>query len=301
MSISNKYSSNTGIVGVIGHPIKQTLSPLMHNHSFELTGQDYIYLPFDVPLSNLKEALKAMLTLNIKGFNVTLPLKEKIGQYLNDVSEEASVIGAVNTVVNESGVLHGYNTDVYGIIETLNPYHEELAGSIVTVIGGGGAARSVIYALIRHFQAGSINIVNRTAQKAESLKDYFSDKMLYTNFKAYELVPPDLVDVFKNSKFVINTTSMGMFPDEDDSATEIAESFNDSQVVFDVIYNPLKTRFLEIAESRGAEIINGLKMFVEQGARAFELWTGEKMPVDVIYPLLEEKLISLKSGEISQQ
>jgi len=299
MSNPNKYSSNTGIVGVIGHPIKQTLSPLMHNYSFEAAGLDYVYLPFDVPVSNLKDALKGMIALNIKGFNVTLPLKEKIGSYLNDISEEASVIGAVNTVVNENGILHGYNTDVYGIIETLSPYHEELSGSIVTVIGGGGAARSVIYALIRHFQAGSINIVNRTGQKAESLKDYFTEKMLYNNFKAYDLVPPDLVDVFKNSRFIINTTSIGMYPDYEDSATQIVESFNDSQVVFDVIYNPLKTSFLKLAESRGAKTVNGLQMFVEQGARAFELWTGEKMPVESVYSLLEKKLAEIDASQIS--
>ncbi|GJQ61731.1 MAG: shikimate dehydrogenase [Melioribacteraceae bacterium] len=294
MHFSKKYSPAANIVGVIGHPIKQSLSPLMHNFAFESLESDYIYLPFDVPLSNLKDALKGMLALNIQGFNVTLPLKEKIGEYLHDISEEASVIGAVNTVVNENGTLRGYNTDVFGIIETLSPYQEELSGSIVTVIGGGGAARSVIYALIRHFKVASINIVNRTAQKAESLKDYFTEKMLFGEFKAYDLVPPDLVDVFKNSKFIINTTSIGMYPDYDDSATEIADSFNDSQVVFDVIYNPLKTRLLEIAEARGAVTINGLKMFVEQGARAFELWTGEKMPVDSVYDLLEKELLDMK-------
>ncbi len=286
---------NTKIVGVIGHPIRQSLSPFMHNTAFEIAGLDYIYLPFDVPPSNLKDALRGMVALNFSGFNVTLPLKENIADYLNEISEEAAVIGAVNTIVNENGSLHGYNTDVHGVVETLNDVAEEINGSIVTVIGSGGAARSVIYALIRNYSPKLINIVNRTAQKAESLTEYFIEKMLYEDFASYELVPPDLVDVFKNSKLIVNTTSIGMFPDADDSATEIIDSFHEGQIVFDVIYNPLKTRLLSLAESKGAKTINGLKMFLHQGARAFELWTDNKMPVDEILPRLEKKLLEKQS------
>ena len=213
MQLQNKFNHSTKIIGVIGHPIKHSYSPLMHNIAFELSGLNFIYLPFDVPVSSLKDALKGMTSLGIKGFNVTLPLKEKILPLLKDISEEASIIGAVNTVVNDDGTLRGYNTDVNGITESLNPYKDEITGSDVTVIGAGGAARSTIYSLIRNFKVNQINIVNRTEQTAESLKEYFSAKMLFTNFKAYSLVPPDLVDIFKSSKLVVNTTSMGMSPE----------------------------------------------------------------------------------------
>src|SRR4030042_703964 len=173
----NKFNHSTQIIGVIGHPIKHSFSPLMFNISFELSGLNYIYLPFDVPAQNLKSAVKGMIALGIKGFNITLPHKESIVQLLSDVSEEAGVIGAVNTVVNENGKLHGFNTDVHGVVETLNQYKDDISGSEVTVIGAGGAARSVIYSLIRHFKVNQVNIINRTAQTAESLKEDFSTQM----------------------------------------------------------------------------------------------------------------------------
>ncbi len=292
MQSLNKFNYNTKITGVIGHPIKHSFSPLIHNLSFELSGMDYIYLPFDVPVTNLKDALKGMVALGIKGFNVTIPHKEKILSFLKDVSEEANIIGAVNTVVNEDGTLHGYNTDVHGVIETLSPFKDELANSEVTVIGAGGAARSVIYALIRTFKIGKIKIVNRTEQTAETLKEYFKTKMLFENIKSFPLIPPDLVDVFNSSKLIVNTTSMGMTPEVDDAATTIPESFTKDQIVFDVVYNPIKTKLLSLAQSRGARIVTGLKMLIEQGAKSYELWTGEKMPVEKVYKAVESYLNS---------
>ncbi len=287
MQSINKFNHSTNVVGVIGHPIKHSYSPLMHNISFEMLNLNYIYLPFDVTLTNLKTALKGMVALGIKGVNVTLPLKEKIGQYLNEVSDEASVVGSVNTIVNEGGELHGYNTDVHGILETLLPFKDEIDDNTVTVIGSGGASRSVLYTLIKEFKPEKINLINRTKDKAESLKDYFSTKMLYESIYAYELLPPDLVDLFSKSKMIINSTSIGMFPDVDDSPTEIAESFHKDQVVFDLVYNPQKTKLLKLAEEQGAIAVNGLKMFVEQGAKAFELWTDEEMPKDKVYKTIQ--------------
>ncbi len=286
MQYQNKFNNNTQIIGVIGHPIKHSFSPLMHNISFDLLDLNYIYLPFDVPASNLKDALKGMVALGIKGLNVTLPHKEKIISLLKETSEEANIIGAVNTIVNEEGILHGYNTDVYGVVETLMPFKDEIAGKTVSVIGAGGAARSTIYALIRYFKAERINIINRTEQTAESLKEYFITKMLFNEIHSYELVPPDLVDVFRDSKLIINATSMGMFPEVDDSPTTIPESFTKDQIVFDLIYTPLQTKFLKLAASQGAITLNGLRMLVEQGSKAFELWTGQKMPIDQVYKAL---------------
>ncbi|MGD8780656.1 MAG: shikimate dehydrogenase [Ignavibacteria bacterium] len=290
MHYQNKLKKDTRIIGVLGHPIKQSYSPLMHNIAFELEGLDYIYLPFDVPTSNLKAALKGMIALGIKGMNVTVPHKEKVIDYLQDVSEEASIVGAVNTIVNENGVLQGYNTDVNGVLETLLPYKEKIADQDVAIIGAGGASRSVVFTLIRHFKVNKIILLNRTEQKAESLKEYFAARMMFDEFKVYELVPPDIIEVLRDSKLIINTTSMGMYPDMDDSATTIADSFSKDQIIFDVIYNPIKTKFLQIAESQGAEVIGGLKMFVEQGAKAYELWTGKVMPKDKIFKTLQAYL-----------
>jgi len=292
MQSQNKFNHSTKIIGIIGHPVKHSYSPLMQNIAFELTGQNYIYLPFDVPANSLKDALKGIVALGIKGLNVTLPLKEKILPLLKDVTEEANIVGAVNTVTNEDGILRGYNTDVTGVVESLNPFKDEIAGAKVSVIGAGGASRSVIYALIRNFKVGHINIINRTEQTAESLKEYFSAKMMFDNFKAFPLIPPDLVETFRDSKLIINTTSMGMYPEVDDSATTIKESFMKGQIVFDLVYNPVKTKLLKLAESQGSTIITGLKMLVEQGAKSYELWCGEKMPIEKVYRALESYLVS---------
>lgn len=289
MTYSDIINHTTKIVGIIGHPIKHSLSPMMHNLSFKSQGLNYIYLPFDIPTSALKESLKAANILGIKGLNVTLPHKERIIQYLDHVSEEASTVGAVNTIVNEGNQLFGYNTDINGIIASLDSYKDKLNKSTATVIGAGGAARSVIYSLIRHFKVDKINIINRTEERSEAIKDYFKDKMHFDNISTFELMAKENIEVYKTSTLIVNTTSLGMHPNLDDTPTDLIESFNSDQIVFDLVYNPLKTKFLQLAEQSGAIVINGLKMFVIQGARSFELWTGKTMDIDLMYSRLESE------------
>jgi len=282
MNILNQIDHETKIVGVIGHPIKHSLSPRMHNLTFSLQGLNFVYLPFDIPTSNLKLALKSFNTLGVKGLNVTLPHKEKILQHLDHVSEAAAAVGAVNTVVSESGLLHGYNTDVRGIVETLKPYKNKIAKSTVTIIGAGGAARSVIFSLLRYFKVDKINIVNRTQERSDTIKDYFKDKMHFRNIETYELMPIENTKIFQSSKLIVNTTTVGLYPNIEETPTDIADSFNSEQIVFDLIYNPIKTKFLELAESKDATIVNGLKMFVVQGAKSFEYWTGKTMDTEKV-------------------
>lgn len=286
MTSTNKFNHDTKIIGIIGHPIRHTYSPFMHNISFELLNLNYVYLPFDVPLNTLKLSVKGMVALGIKGFNVTVPLKEHILQFVRNVSEEAGIIGAVNTIVNDNGILSGYNTDVNGVLETLLPYKDEINGMDVSILGCGGAARAVIYTLIRHFKPRTINIINRTEQKAESLKEYFTTKMHFNAFRSFELFPPDLIGVMRDSKLIINSTSVGMHPNVDDAIFDMPAAFTKGQVVFDLVYNPIKTKLLKMASAEGATAIDGLTMLVHQGAKAFELWTGETMPVDKIMKAL---------------
>lgn len=280
--MKNLTHVNTKLLGLIGHPIKQSYSPFIHNSAFEFKKMEYIYLPFDVTKSNLKNAVKGMSILGMKGFNVTIPHKENILDMLDTISEEASIVGAVNTVVNDHGELNGYNTDVHGVTETLMPYKKDISGSVVSVAGAGGAARAVIYSLIRNFKPKKIFLVNRTEQKAESLKKYFSEKIKFDAFKTKELFPPDLVETFQSSKLIINATSVGMFPEYDDSITGLAESFTKDQIVFDLVYNPTKTKLLKLAQKQGAETVDGLSMLIFQAAKSFELWTGEEMPLEQV-------------------
>jgi len=285
--MKNSFHINTQLLGLIGHPIKHTFSPFIHNVAVELKKLNYIYLPFDVPPSNLRNAIKGMIALGIKGFNVTIPHKEAVLSYMNNVSDEASIIGSINTIVNDQGKLNGYNTDADGILNTLLPYKEKLNGENVSIVGAGGAARAVIYSLIRYFKPKKINLINRTEQRAESLKIYFRDKMKFDSFKICELFPPDLINVLKDSKLIVNATPVGMFPDSDDTITTLKESFKKNQIVFDLVYNPPQTKLLQLASSEGAVTLDGIKMLVHQAAKSFELWTGEILPIDELNKSLQ--------------
>ena len=283
----NAFHFDTKIIGIIGHPIKQSYSPFIHNVAIELKKLEYVYLPFDIPSSNLKSALRGMTALNIKGFNVTIPHKESAIQYMNSVSEEVSMIGSINTIVNDQGKLFGHNTDAYGIFETLLPFKDDISGNQVCVIGAGGSARAVIYTLIRHFKPKKLFIVNRNERRAENLKDYFSEKMKFSSIKTKELIPPTAFEVMRDSKLVINATPVGMHPNESDSITTSTDVFTKGQIVFDLVYNPQKTLLIKTAIRSGAKTINGLNMLVNQAAKSFELWTGVDFPKEDVQKSLQ--------------
>lgn len=284
--MQNSFYANTELIGLIGYPIKQSYSPFIHNVAAELTGTKIIYLPFEVHSSNLKNAVKGSVALGLKGFNITVPHKVKVVDYLNKLSEEAAVIGSVNTVVNELGKLIGYNTDVHGIYESLSSYKTQITGNDVCIIGTGGSARAVIYTLIRNFKPKKIFLVNRTEQHAETLKQHFKSKMRFDSITTKELQQPDLIGVLSSCALIINTTPVGMFPTADDSVLSTADVFVKDQVVFDLVYNPIKTKFLQLAESKNAITVNGLNMLVQQAAKSFNLWTGNELPVEKVYKSL---------------
>jgi shikimate dehydrogenase len=286
MNTHDKFNIDTKITGIIGHPIKHTFSPFMHNIAFELLNLNFLYLPFDVPPSNLKPAIRGMIAFGIKGLNVTIPHKESIIPIIKNVSEEVNIIGAANTIVNDDGILKAYNTDVFGIMETLLPYKEKIINNEVSILGSGGASRSAIYVLIRNFKPSKINLINRNEERAESLREYFSTKMHYNHIKTYGLFKNPVDEVLKNSQMIINSTSVGMHPNINDSIITNFESFAKGQIIFDMVYNPMKTKLLMLAESAGAIALDGLTMFVHQGVKSFELWTGIQMPVEKIFKAL---------------
>lgn len=280
----------TQLVGLVGHPIKHTYSPFIHNVAFELTGLDYIYLPFNVLPVNLKSAIKGLVALGYKGFNVTIPHKVKVKEFMSKVSEEASFVGAINTVLIEEGKLFGYNTDVAGVLESLYSYRREITDNECVVIGAGGSARAVIYTLIKHFRPSKIHLINRTEQRAETLRQFFKTKMKFDSFTVNELIPPDIKDIIKSSSLIVNATSVGMYPEEDDAVLTQKDLFSKQQIVFDLVYNPAQTKLLKLAQSNGAKTVDGIKMLVNQAAKSFEIWTGEKMPVEQVEKALLLKL-----------
>jgi shikimate dehydrogenase len=256
---------NTSLFCLIGNPVTHSLSPAMHNQAFAAIGYNGVYLAFRV--LDPRPAIKGIKALNVKGVSVTVPHKIAVLEYLDDVDEIAARIGAVNTIVHDKGKLTGYNTDWLGALEALKT-RTSIEGKSVAIIGAGGAARAIGFGL--KSAGGRLTILNRTRTSGEHLA---AD--LQVDFLPLDACQPNRYDV------LINTTPVGMHPDT--AATPIAnKELSPEMVVMDIVYNPLETRFLKEASARGCRTINGVDMFVFQGAQQFELWTGQKAPVEVM-------------------
>lgn len=253
------------VFAVIGSPIAQSKSPYMHNRNFERMNVPYSYVGFHVLPESLEDAIKGMRALQLSGLNVTIPHKGNVIPLLDEVDEEAKVVGAVNTIVNENGILKGYNTDVQGFFLGLQELmdNESVENKKALVIGAGGAARGICYALKQN--GAIVTVANRTVSKAETL---CSDLAL---FKGMSLKEAE--ETIGDYSIVVNTSSVGMFPKVNETPMNV-DNICPGTFVVDIIYNPFETKFLQESKQRGAIIQNGLPMFVNQGALAALKWTG---------------------------
>ncbi|MBW5444969.1 shikimate dehydrogenase [Cohnella sp. CFH 77786] len=266
--------SNTVMYGVIGDPIGHSKSPLMQNRAFRETGVNGTYAAFRVKPERLGEAVAGMRALGFRGLNVTIPHKVDVMAYLDAIDEGAMAIGAVNTIVNENGRLVGYNTDGIGYVRSLKEEAEpELAGKKIVVLGAGGAARGILWALNRERPA-SLLVANRTWDKAKALADHLGEG---SGSIAKAIRWEELREACLEADVVVNTTSVGMAPNVSETPVDPAW-LKPGAVASDLIYNPLTTAFLQQAQERGCRIHGGLGMFVYQGAYAFEYWTGQPAP-----------------------
>ncbi len=265
--------SHTALFGVIGDPIRHSKSPIMLNRAFRETGVNGVYAAFHVTPERLEQAIAGARGLGFRGLNVTIPHKVEVMQFLDEISEGAQAIGAVNTIVNENGRLIGYNTDGIGYVRSLKEEAEpDLSGKTIVVFGAGGAARGILWALAQEGPA-AIFVANRTEAKAVELAGSFPSAMRIS------AVPGNgMQSVVAEADVVVNTTSVGMSPNVDALPIDPAW-LKPGAVASDLIYNPLKTAFLSRAEERGCRIHGGLGMFVYQGAYAFEYWTGKPAPI----------------------
>ena len=271
-------SGKTKVCGIIGDPIEHTMSPVMHNAAFKALGIDYRYLPFRVRAADLGEAIGGLRALHIRGLNVTIPHKTAVIPFLDKLDPSAERIDAVNTIVNDDGVLTGYNTDAAGFLQALLEKGIEPAGKSVVVLGAGGAAKGISFILAE--RGAHPVILNRHPGRAEELARRIA-QALKKEIKARPLSEADLAAALAKADILVNTTSVGMVPGTEDTPVP-AKLLRPGLVVFDIVYNPIQTRLLREAEAAGARTIDGLAMLVWQGALAFEKWTGRKAPVDLM-------------------
>ena len=274
-----RISGNTKVVGIFGDPIEQSLSPYMHNAAFDAMGIECVYVPFHVKAEALKDALGAVKALDMRGVNITIPHKETVIEFLDEVDKEALDIGAVNTVVNRGGKLIGYNTDGRGYLESLKAETDfDPKGKTVAVIGAGGSARSISYRLAVE-GVKSIVILNRTLDRAESLATEYGGKFSDIDFSAAELTA---TAAFKGADLFINTTSMGMLGKGGGVAPIDISDISKDAIVSDIVFMPIDTPLIKAAEARGIVTHKGLGMLIHQGALSFELWFELTPPTDVM-------------------
>jgi shikimate dehydrogenase len=269
------------LVGLIGWPVEHSVSPAMHNAAFARLGLDWRYVLMPTEPAGVEAIVKGLRQAPYRGANVTIPHKQAVIDHLDSISATASIIGAVNTIVADGDRLTGHNTDADGFLAALRAAGFEPAGCRALVLGAGGAARSVVYALAS--EACAVTIHNRTRSRAERLVEDLRRMDLpgavarldgETNLSGLDLGAFDLL---------VNATSVGMWPDQDTSPWPDKLAMPAHWAVFDLVYNPAETRLLAQARASGATAIGGLSMLVHQGALAFELWTGQTAPLDVMH------------------
>jgi shikimate dehydrogenase len=260
---------------VFGNPVVHSLSPVMHNAAFAATGVNGMYAAIRV--KDIRPAMAGMRALGFRGASITIPHKEAVLACLDYIDPDARRIKAVNTIVNDDGSLKGFNTDGYGILRALAE-KIPINGRRVGILGAGGAARAVAYSVIQ--EGAAATIFNRSREKGEALA---AD--LGLDFRALSEFAAERIDI------LVNTTPVGMFPREQDTPLT-AEQLRPGLVVMDIVYNPVKTRLLREAEAAGCVTIDGLSMFVYQGVRQFELWTGLEAPVEIMRMAVEAELMA---------
>lgn len=285
-------SGKTKLCALIGDPVEHSLSPAMHNAAFQYLGLNYVYLAFKVEKGRLREAIAGVKALNIRGLNVTKPLKIDVIPLLDDLHESASKVGAVNTILNRDGKLIGYNTDGLGALKALEDAGVDLDGMKVVIFGAGGAARAVAFAIAPKVR--EIVLLNRTVERAEKLAHDLEEKVgcktrfggLSEEVKRRELRDADLM---------VNATSVGMKPNENLSLVE-PDLLRPGLTVFEVVYNPVETKLVRDARKAGSKVIDGLSLLLHQGGESFSIWTGVKPPVEVMREALESALEDASNG-----
>lgn len=289
--MAERITGHTELIGLMAYPIRHSSSPAMHNEAFAKLGLDYAYLAFEVDNDSLEDAVKGLRALKMRGSNVSMPNKTVVHKYLDKLSPAAELCGAVNTIVNDDGVLTGHITDGIGYMAALKDNGIDVIGKKMTIVGAGGAATAIeIQAALDGVAEISIfNIKDKFWENAEKTVEKINSK---TNCKAvlYDLADLDRLKAEIASSYLFtNATGMGMKPLEGQTYIPDASFLRPDLIVVDIVYAPRRTALLEIAREVGCKYMNGLGMMLFQGSAAFELWTGQPMPIAYMKDVLDIK------------
>ena len=272
----------TRVVGIIGWPVAHSLSPAIQNAAFKESGIDCVYVPLPVQEIDLGAAVKGIKALGFAGANVTVPYKEKVMEYLDDIHPDALKVGAVNTIVVSNDKIIGYNTDVGGFSAALGRHQVNVAGQKAMLLGAGGAAKAVVQSLINS-GCTDIAVGARSGSKAGSFAESFG-------VKGFDWLDENFKCLYKDADIIINTTPVGMEGIEDKALPVVWTDVKETAFAADIVYNPSFTAFLRQAKMRGCRGMNGLSMLVEQGALSFSLWLGKEPQREVMYEVLLQKI-----------
>ena len=281
-----KIDGYTRLAAVVANPIKHSISPFIHNSAFEATNTNGVYLAWEVDATELAETVANIRRYQMYGINLSMPYKEQVIPYLDQLSEEACLIGAVNTVVNREGTLIGYNTDGKGFFKSLPSF--KISRKRLVLLGAGGAAKAILAQAILD-GVSQISVFVRSSS-IEKTRPYLEKIQNATGFGVDLFALEDiqeLQDSITKADLLVNATSVGMDGSSQPIPTGIV--LPEKLLVADVIYQPFETPFLKWAKNQGNQSINGLGMLLYQAAEAFELWTGKEMPTDQIWELLKQK------------
>ncbi|GAB5616823.1 shikimate dehydrogenase [Faecalimonas canis] len=282
--MNNEIDGHTILTGLLGSPVSHSISPLMHNESFRQLDLNYIYLAFDVKTDKLQTAVEGLRALNVRGFNLTMPNKNEMCKLCDRLSPAAKISGAVNTVVNDNGILTGYTTDGIGYMQSLKEAGHNVIGKKMTLLGAGGASTAILVQAaldgvkeISVFNNRSFSFI-RMEKVIEELKTVSDCEIHLYDYSDEKILRREISE----SILLTNGTSVGMAPHTDASIITDCSMFHKDLIVSDVIYNPRETKLLQMARNFGCPTLNGLYMLLFQGAEAFKLWTGKEMPVEMV-------------------
>ena len=279
-----EITGHTVLTGLLGSPVAHSISPMMHNEAFRQRGLDYAYLAFDVGTDHLKIAVEGLKVMGVRGFNLTMPDKNLMCSLVDKLSPASEIGGAVNTVVNDDGVLTGYTTDGIGFMRSVKEEGMDIIGKKMTLLGAGGAAAAIMIqaALDGVAEISVFNIRDDFFTRAEGIMEKLRGQT-ECKLNLYDFSDPEVLKrEIAESVILVNGTSIGMAPRTDRCIITDDSVFRKDLFVFDVIYNPEETLLLKKAKAVGCQTANGLNMLLYQGAASFELWTGCEMPVDII-------------------